>query len=142
MKMRLDSDAIICKGNNWYDGEISGFAFRIKEKIKRSIDVTHTKGHLSVKEWFKKYDIENSDDKTARLYMKGLKIFAQTDTRFKVSSQVGTGVEKLFIYDGKEDYDPTKLFVNFLCAQCIWTCNQGKNVQIYSCKAFESKKPK
>jgi len=30
MKMRLDSDAIICKGNNWYDGEISGFAFRIK----------------------------------------------------------------------------------------------------------------
>ena len=138
--MRLDTDAVICKGGNWYDGELSGFTFIIKEKIKGTLDVTHIKGHLSIREWLKKQNIKDPGDKTATLYMKGLKLMAQKDTRFKVSTQVGIGTEKLFIYSARNDFDATKLHVNFLCAQCIWTCRQGKDVQIHSCKAFEAKK--
>jgi len=140
--MRLDADAIICKGGRWYDGDLSGFSFRIKEKVTNSMDVTHITGHVSLTEWLKMKNISDYDNKIATLLMKNMKIYAREQERIKVSVQVGKGVEKLFIYTGAQDYDASKLNHNFLCAQCIWTCKQGRSVSIYSCKAFDVKKPK
>lgn len=137
--MRLDTDAVICKGGKWYDGNLSGFSFRIDSKVKKSIDITHISGHISLKEWLKQKDINDSDNKIASTLMKNVTIYAREEERIKVSQQVGKGVEKLFIYTGRDEYDATKLGTNFLCAQCIWTCKQGKSVMIYSCKAFDTK---
>ena len=140
--MRLDTDAIICKGGKWYDGNLSGFSFRIDSKIKRSLDVTHITGHVSLVEWLQDNDIEDKEHKIAATLMRNMKIYARKHEHIKVSEQVGKGVEKLFIYtSGPKIYDSSKLNRNFLCAQCIWTCKQGRDVKIYSCKAFDVKKP-
>ena len=112
MKMRLNTDAVVCKKGKWYDGSLSGFSFRVDSKIKNARDITHISGHVSLKEWL------------------------------KVSMEIGKGVEKLFIYTGREDYDSSKLVHNFLCEQCVWTCKQGRSVSIYSCKAFDTKMEK
>ena len=141
--MRLDTDAVIYKGGGWYDGNLSGFSFRIDSKIEKALDVTHISGHVSLANWLKNRDIEDEEHKIAATLMRNVKIYAKKDKNVKVSSQVGTGVEKLFIYTGTgETYDFTKMNRNFLCAQCIWTCKQGRDVKLYSCKAFDVKKPK
>ena len=141
--MRLDTDAIICKGGNWYDGNLSGFSFRIDSKIKKSLDVTHIQGHVSLVQWLKDRDIKDGENKIAATLMKNVKIYARKEEKIKVSHEVGKGVEKMFIYvGGINEYDTTKLHHNFLCAQCLWTCKQPKDVMLYSCKAFNVEKPK
>jgi len=140
--MRLDTDAVICKKGKWYDGNLSGFSFRIDSKVKHSRDITHISGHVSLKEWLKMKNIKDSDNKIAATLMKNVKIYVRKQERIKVSEEAGKGVEKLFIYTGRDNFDSSKLENNFLCAQCIWSCKQGKSVSIYSCKAFDTKMEK
>jgi len=142
MKMRLNTDAVVCKKGRWYDGSLSGFSFRVDSKIKHARDITHISGHVSLKEWLKMKNIEDSDNKIATTLMKNVKIYARKEERIKVSVEIGKGVEKLFIYTGREEYDASKLVHNFLCEQCVWTCKQGRSVSIYSCKAFDTKMEK
>lgn len=140
--MRLDVDAVIYKKGKWYDGNLNGFSFRIDRKVNSSKDITHISGHVSLKQWLKDNGIKDINNKIASTLMKNVYIYALKNGKTKVSEIAGRGVEKMFIYTMASSYDASKLDINFLCAQCMWTCKQGNGVMIYSCKAFDTKKPK
>ena len=100
--MRLDTDAVICKKGKWYDGYLNGFSFRIDSKIKNSRDITHISGHISLKQWLEIKGIKDINNKIASTLMKNVYIYAQKNEKIKVSEVAGRGVEKLFIYTGRE----------------------------------------
>ncbi len=139
--MRLEVDAVMCKNGKWFDGELDGFVFRIKEKVTGKEDVEHISAHIPLTEWLKRKGIEDSNNKIAITLMKNIKIFSRRNKKINVNSIVGTGVDKLYVYAGRPDgFHYANENHNFLCSQCMWTCKQGKTVSIYSCKAFNSEK--
>lgn len=137
--MKLDMDAVICKGGKWFDGQLDGFSFVIKDRIKSRKNVCDIKGHVPLTKWLKDNGIPDNENKLAETFLRSVKIYANDE---KYNQKVGMGVDKIFLYTGREaPWDESKHIYNLLCAQCVWTCKQGKNVQIYSCKAFNGKKP-
>lgn len=133
--MKLSADAVICKGGKWFIGQIDGFDFKISGRITKSDDVVNAVNHVTAKQFLTQKGVKDDDNRILATLLKNIKIFAKTNEDSVIAKKVGHGVEKLFLTN--QNKSMTYIGYNFLCAQCIWTCKQGKNVSLYSCKAFQ-----